>query len=94
MHCTHSPPPHLLALSSLTPHQCNKGMDPTAIIHGYNNRFYTEKGNASATCDCWQGMHPLKDLPPGLEDNFTASFLPTPAAIIAMGRNKLFGGAQ
>lgn len=70
---------------------CNTPIAPLAAIRGYNNRFYTEKGNASATCDCC-GLRPLKDLPKGLEDNFTASLLPTGDAIIAMGRSKLFVG--
>jgi len=71
---------------------CNAGMDPAAAIHGYNNRFYTEKANASATCDCC-GMRPLADLPKGLEDNFTSSFLPDGDTIILMGRMKLFGSS-
>lgn len=70
---------------------CNPGMDPTAILHGYNNRFYTPLGNASATCD-HGGLRPLKDLPPGLEDNFTSSLLPDGDTIIQWGRDKLFGG--
>ena len=61
------------------------------IIHGFNNRFYTPKGNASATCDCC-GLRPLKDLPKGLEDNFTRSLLPDGDTIIQWGRDKLFGG--
>ena len=60
-------------------------------IRGYNNRFYTEKANASATCDCC-GMRPLRMLPPGLEDNFTSSLLPAGDTIIQWGRDKLFGG--
>ena len=98
---------------------CNSGMDPTAIIHGFNNRFYTPQANgesgtaypflslpphpsptctpththalsASASCDCC-GTRPLKDLPKGLEDNFTSSFLPDGETIIEWGRQKLFG---
>ena len=60
-------------------------------LHGYNNRFYTELGNASAKCDCC-GLRPLAMLEKGLEDNSTASLLPTGDQIIAWGRSKLFGG--
>ena len=71
---------------------CNTDLAPAkAPVHGYNNRFYTELGNASATCDCC-GLRPLKDLPPGLEDNFQALLLPSGDDIIAWGREKLFGG--
>jgi len=69
---------------------CDKDLAPQVPIHGYNNRFYTEKGNASATCDCC-GLRPLKDLPKGLEDNFSAFTLPDGETIIAWGREKLFG---
>ena len=58
-------------------------------IIGYNNRFYTEKANASATCDCC-GLRPLAMLPAGLETNFTSSLLPSAATIIQMSRQKLF----
>ena len=68
-------------------------MDPTAILQARNNRFYTAKGNASATCDCCP-LQPIRDLPSGLEANSTASTLPSSATIIAWGRAKLFGGAQ
>lgn len=61
---------------------------PNVPLHGYNNRYYTEKANASATCDCC-GLRPLSMLPKGLADNFTASFLPAAEAIIKMGRAKL-----
>ena len=72
---------------------CNSNLGPgMAPVHGYNNRFYTEKANASANCDCC-GLRPLRDLPLGLEDNFTSSLLPDGGTIIAWGRNKLFGGA-
>jgi hypothetical protein len=68
---------------------CNSNLGPgMAPVHGYNNRFYTAKANASATCDCC-GLRPLAMLPAGLEDGFTASGLPTAAQIIAMGRLKL-----
>ena len=68
---------------------CNSNLGPgMAPVHGYNNRFYTAKANASATCDCC-GLRPLAMLPAGLEDGFTASGLPTAAQIIAMGRVKL-----
>ena len=70
---------------------CNPDLAPKVPVHGYNNRFYTEKGNASATCDCC-GLRPLKDLPPGLEDNFQALLLPSGSDIINWGREKLFGG--
>ena len=67
---------------------CDPPSDGQEMIRGYNNRFYTEKANASATCDCC-GLRPLAMLPAGLEDGFTASGLPTAAQIIAMGRLKL-----
>jgi hypothetical protein len=60
-------------------------------LRGWNNRYYTPNGNASATCDCC-GLRPLAMLPPGLADNFTASVIPAGATIIQMGRNKLFSG--
>ena len=63
----------------------SQGLDP---LRGYNNRFYTEKANASATCDCC-GEPPLRMLPKGLEDNFPASFLPSGDTVIAWGRAKL-----
>lgn len=58
-------------------------------LKGYNNRYYTPLGNASANCDCC-GVRPLAQLSgTGLADNFTASVLPAPERIIAMGRAKL-----
>lgn len=67
---------------------CDPDLAPNAPLVGYNNRYYTEKANASATCDCC-GLRPLRDLPAGLATNFTSSLLPTGDAIIAMGRAKL-----
>ena len=61
---------------------------PNVPLIGYNNRYYTEKANASATCDCC-GLRPLKDLPPGLDDNFKSSLLPSGDEIIVWGREKL-----
>ena len=68
---------------------CDPGLAPNVPVHGFNNRFYTQNANASATCDKWQGMHPLGDLPPGLEDNYTRLSLPTPATLLGWGRAKL-----
>jgi hypothetical protein len=59
-------------------------------IRGWNNRFYTQLANASASCDCC-GLRPVATLPKGLEDNSTSSTLPDGAVIIQMGRAKLFG---
>ncbi len=67
---------------------CDNNLAPNAPVQGFNNRFYTPKGNASATCDCC-GLRPLAMLPKGLEDNFTSSMLPSGDEIIAMGRQKL-----
>lgn len=67
---------------------CNPPSAGQENIVGFNNRFYTQHANASATCDCC-GERPLAMLPKGLEDNFTSSFLPSAATIIAMGRAKL-----
>jgi len=61
---------------------------PNVPIVGRDNRFYTPNANASATCDCC-GERPLRDLPPGLEDNFQLFHLPTGDEIIAWGREKL-----
>ena len=71
---------------------CNTPLDPTLdAVKGHDNRFYTEKGNASATCDCC-GLRPLRELPAGLEDNFQAHTLPTGDQIVSWAREKLFGG--
>lgn len=69
---------------------CNPVSPGQEMVRGYNNRFYTPLGNASATCDIWNGKaRPLAQLPPGLETNFTASLLPSGDTIIAWGRQKL-----
>ena len=62
---------------------------PNVPVNGFNNRFYTEKANASATCDCC-GLRPLSMLPAGLETNFSSSLLPSAATIIQWSRAKLF----
>lgn len=67
---------------------CNTPGAGQAMVRGFNNRFYTPNANASATCDCC-GLRPLAMLPKGLEDNFTSSFLPSAATVIAWGRAKL-----
>ena len=63
---------------------------PVVSIRSYNNRFYTPKGNASATCDCC-GLVTLAELQtinPRIEANFSASTLPTAETIIAWARAK------
>lgn len=57
-------------------------------VQGFNNRYYTKLGNASANCDCC-GLRPLHMLPKGLADNATTSLLPSGDTIIAWGRAKL-----
>ncbi len=67
-----------------------QGLDPStrAPIQAFNNRFYTQHANASASCDCC-GLRPLAMLEHGIERNFTSQRLPSPATIIAWGRDKL-----
>ena len=60
-----------------------------AMMHGFNNRFYTPLGQAGASCDDGKPLIPLAKLWPGLEDNFTASTLPSAATIVAWGKEKL-----
>ncbi len=68
---------------------CNPDLGPgMAPVYGHDNRFYTPKANASATCDCC-GLRPLAMLPKGLENNFSSSGLPSAATIINWGRDKL-----
>jgi hypothetical protein len=66
---------------------------PNVPVNGFNNRFYTEKANATGTCDCC-GARPITGAwAAGIETNATSSFLPDAATIIAWGRAKLFGSA-
>lgn len=68
---------------------CNgPSLAPNVPLHGYSNRYYTANANASAMCDCC-GLRPLRELGPGLEDDFASYVLPTGDEIIAWGRNKL-----
>ena len=71
---------------------CDKDLAPQVPMNGYNNRFYTALGNASATCDCC-GLRPLagQAWAVGIETNASAFTLPSGDTIIAWGRNKLFG---
>ena len=67
---------------------CNKPNPDQSMMHGFNNRFYTPLGNASANCDCC-GKIPLSQLRPGLEDNFTSSKIPTAQVIVGWSKSKL-----
>jgi len=63
---------------------------PVVSIRSWNNRFYTPKGNASATCDCC-GLVTLAELQtinPRIESNFTASTIPPGDVIVGWARAK------
>lgn len=67
---------------------CNKPGPDQAMMHGYNNRFYTPNANASANCDCC-GKIPLSQLRAGVEDNYTSSHIPTADVIVGWSKAKL-----
>ena len=53
-------------------------LKPNVPINGYDNRFYTQNANASATCDCC-GLRPLagQAWAVGIETNATSLGLPS-----------------
>ena len=64
---------------------------PVVSIRSWSNRFYTPKGNASATCDCC-GLVTLAELQtinPRIESNFTAMTLPSGDTIVQWARAKV-----
>lgn len=67
---------------------CNQPGPGQAMMHGYNNRFYTPNANASADCDCC-GRIPLGQLRAGVEDNFTSSLIPAGDVIVGWAKVKL-----
>ena len=64
---------------------------PVVSIRGWNNRFYTPLGNATAQCDCCGEitLAELAAVSPVTEANFTASTLPPGATIVAWARAKV-----
>lgn len=64
---------------------------PVVSIRGWNNRFYTPLGNASATCDCC-GKVTLAELAvinPRIEANFTSTTIPAGDVIVGWARSKV-----
>jgi len=71
---------------------CNgPNLAPNVPVRGYNNRFYTTKGNATVTCDCCGEitLAELSKIDPTIEQNYSAFTLPTSDQIIMWGRQKL-----
>lgn len=67
---------------------CDQHLAPNEPVRGYNNRFYTQHANASATCDCC-GLRPVTEAwAQGIETNATAYPLPSGDTIISWGRDK------